>query len=176
MALRRGLGGVLSSLGRLALTEGAHSGLAGPLAAQPAPTLVCLRSVWPVGRQGAAAVGQECSSGPRAFSAAAAPRQAAAESPAAAAAAVAGEESLEQIRARIFGTHIGNGLRSGRKVLRRPLLGQKLVDWYPSQDVGQDPLMLNIKAENANIKVGRLRHRGKGPPKKGAGKRAGKKK
>lgn len=41
----------------------------------------------------------------------------------------------------------GNGLRSGRKVLRRPLLGQKLVDYYPPDPIKADPLMLNLKAE-----------------------------
>jgi small subunit ribosomal protein S33 len=83
---------------------------------------------------------------------------------------------LEQIRARIFGTHIGNGLRSGRKVLRRPLKGEQLKAWYPPDPVKHDPLMLSIKAENAKLKLDRLRRRGKAPPKKGAGKRAGKKK
>lgn len=83
---------------------------------------------------------------------------------------------MEQIRARIFGTHIGNGLRSGRKVLRRPLLGAKLAAWYPPDPIKHDPLMLNLKAEAAKLKLDRLRRRGKAPPKKGAGKRAGKKK
>ena len=41
----------------------------------------------------------------------------------------------------------GNGLRSGRKVLRRPLLGHKLVDYYPPDPIKADPLMLNLKAE-----------------------------
>lgn len=83
---------------------------------------------------------------------------------------------MEQIRSRIFGTHIGNGLRSGRKVLRRPLLGAKLMAWYPPDPIKHDPLMLNLKSEAAKLKLDRLRRRGKAPPKKGAGKRAGKKK
>lgn len=43
--------------------------------------------------------------------------------------------------------HAGNGLRSGRKVLRRPLLGAKLAAWYPPDPIKHDPLMLNLKAE-----------------------------
>ena len=41
----------------------------------------------------------------------------------------------------------GNGLRSGRKVLRRPLMGQKIVDWYPGDPLKADPLMPNFKAD-----------------------------
>lgn len=41
----------------------------------------------------------------------------------------------------------GNGLRSGRKVLRRPLLGAKLAAWYPPDPIKRDPLMLDLKAE-----------------------------
>jgi small subunit ribosomal protein S33 len=85
------------------------------------------------------------------------------------------EESIEEIRSRIFGTHIGNGLRSGRKILRAPLLGEKLAAYYPEDIVKADPLMISIKAEKAKLKLDRLRRRGKAPPKKGAGKRAGKK-
>jgi hypothetical protein len=194
------------------------------------------------------------------------------------AAAAADQESLEHIRARIFGNHIGgqgfpqtlllnrkqeccgcgscsaaltaalfpsagNGLRSGRKVLRRALAGKKLLEWYPPDPIKADPLMLDLKAEkwvalgwrcqgmslalyvrrrwsgsavvvscqlmgragletftltvgvqpipvcnvsnttpqppfihSAKLKLDRLRRRGKAPPKKGAGKRAGKKK
>jgi small subunit ribosomal protein S33 len=85
------------------------------------------------------------------------------------------EESIEQIRSRIFGTHIGDGLRSGRKVLRAPLLGPKLAAYYPEDIVKSDPLMISIKAEKAKLKLDRLKRRGKAPPKKGAGKRASKK-
>jgi hypothetical protein len=56
-------------------------------------------------------------------------------------------ETLEEIRARIFGTHIGNGLRSGRKVLRTQLLGDKIVAYYPEDPRAKDPLMLSLKAE-----------------------------
>jgi hypothetical protein len=64
-------------------------------------------------------------------------------------AAVEGEhdESLEEIRSRIFGTHVGNGLRSGRKVLRKKLKGETMVAWYPANPIKADPLMPDLKAE-----------------------------
>jgi hypothetical protein len=39
-------------------------------------------------------------------------------------------ETLEQIRARVFDTTIGDGRRSGRKALMRPLKGKEILDWY----------------------------------------------
>ncbi|EFN51343.1 hypothetical protein CHLNCDRAFT_55205 [Chlorella variabilis] len=161
----------------MALAEG------GPVAQSSAqhhalPTLVSLRSLWTPTAQpaglGATAAAPALGSGCRRFNSGGVAAQQAAAQPAAEEQHEE-EESLEQIRARIFGTHIGNGLRSGRKVLRRPLLGQKLVDYYPPDPIKADPLMLNLKAENAKLKLDRLRRRGKAPPKKGAGKRAGKK-
>lgn len=41
----------------------------------------------------------------------------------------------------------GNGERSGRKLLRRKLLGETVVAWYPQDIVKADPFMLDIKAE-----------------------------
>ena len=41
----------------------------------------------------------------------------------------------------------GNGLRSGRKVLRRKLVGPTLVGWYPQDMTKTDPLLLNLDAE-----------------------------
>ena len=41
------------------------------------------------------------------------------------------KEYLDQARFKIFGTYIGNGLRSGRKVLRKNLIGEKVMSWYP---------------------------------------------
>ena len=40
------------------------------------------------------------------------------------------EETLEEIRARVFETHVGNGRRSGRRPLLRPLKGSWIADWY----------------------------------------------
>jgi small subunit ribosomal protein S33 len=88
----------------------------------------------------------------------------------------AGEESaVEQVRSRIFGTHIGDGLRSGRKVLRRPLVGAKLASYYPPLYFAGDPLLVDVDAERKKAKLQRLSRRGKAPPRKGAGKRSGKK-
>lgn len=174
-----GLGGVLQSLRRMALAEGAPALAAGPQRHAAFATLVSLRSFWPAAAQQSVASSSrapaaELGCGARCFAAAAA--SPAVGQQAAAAAAAEEEESLEQVRARIFGTHIGNGLRSGRKVLRRPLIGSKLVAWYPEDPSKRDPLMINFKAESMKLKLDKLRRRGKAPPKKGAGKRAGKKK
>eukprot|EP00890_Picochlorum_soloecismus_P004856 jgi/Picsp_1/5371/NSC_02732-R1_protein len=86
------------------------------------------------------------------------------------------EETIEQIQSRIFGNHIGDGLRSGRKVLARKLVGPKMVAYYPEDVFRNDPLLANLEAERAKHKLERLRRRGKAPPKKGSGKRATKKK
>lgn len=66
----------------------------------------------------------------------------------------------------------GDGQRSGRKVLRRGLIGQRLVEYYPKDLSAADPFMLSLKAEKAKLKLDRLKRRGKGPPKKGSGKRS----
>lgn len=52
------------------------------------------------------------------------------------------EETLDQIRARIFGTHIGDGRPSGRKLLRSRLAGPTVVAWYPADIV--DPLYVDV--------------------------------
>lgn len=59
----------------------------------------------------------------------------------------AGAETLEQIRSRIFGTHIGNGLQSGRKLLRKKLVGEKILSYYPVPLSKGDPLFVNLDAE-----------------------------
>ena len=222
MALRRSIGGlsaVLNSLRQLVLPEASSAACLQPHHA--APTLpVSLRSFWlasgsPACPPSAAAV-PVLASGCRQFSSASPSRQQAAAAAAEpAAAAGAQEESLEQIRARIFGTYIGghdvpahltagpvagrsggccqcplhptqrprrlglqrarcmqqpaladprrrptpahctarhflaagNGQRSGRKVLRKALVGEKVAGYYPPDPIKADPLMLNLKAE-----------------------------
>jgi small subunit ribosomal protein S33 len=81
-------------------------------------------------------------------------------------------DSIEEARARIFGSHIGNGERSGRKLLQKRLLGAKLAAYYPEPIAVSDPLMLSLEAERAKLKLDRARRRGKAPPKKGSGKRS----
>jgi len=74
--------------------------------------------------------------------------------------------------AEIFGHHVGNGLPSGRKVLRKAMIGDKLVEYYPRSLVKMDPLMTDPDDTRRKVKLERLRRRGKGAPKKGEGKRA----
>ena len=76
--------------------------------------------------------------------------------------------------ARIFGHHIGNGLPSGRKVLRKRLLGPTFAAYYPESMAKLDALMVDPNETRRVIKLERLKRRGKGPPKKGEGKRASK--
>jgi small subunit ribosomal protein S33 len=76
--------------------------------------------------------------------------------------------------ARIFGHHIGNGLPSGRKVLRKRLIGPTLAAYYPESIAKLDALMVDPNETRRVIKLERLKRRGKGPPKKGEGKRASK--
>jgi len=54
------------------------------------------------------------------------------------------EETLEQIRSRIFGTAIGDGRPSGRKVLRKKLVGDVVASYYPDNPAAQDPLFVDL--------------------------------
>lgn len=81
------------------------------------------------------------------------------------------QKELQEIRARVFGEHVGNGSRSGRKVLARPLKGPSMLNWYL-----QYPPNLPLHANE--IEMGRLDDldeqaaKGRSAPKKGQGKRA----
>lgn len=117
------------------------------------------------------------------------------------------EQQIAEIRQRVFGTHIGNGLPSGRKILRKKLMGEKIAAYYAHGEPLKDPLIVNLDAERyklfprilsawsvnhvpvlcsashghlwtcrRGVQLAALKRRGKGPPKKGQGKRAGKKK
>jgi small subunit ribosomal protein S33 len=88
------------------------------------------------------------------------------------------DPALADIACRIFGTSpISNPhARSVRKVLMKPLIGEAVASYYPKyprhNKLGfSDPFRVRAEA-----KLERLRRRGKGPPKKGQGKRAQKKK
>lgn len=88
-----------------------------------------------------------------------------------------GGQTLQQIRARVFGEHIGNGLPSGRKLLRKKLMGANIASYYGNQDLERsDPFLEDQKAAQKKAKLDRLARRGKGPPKKGEGKRSKKRK
>ena len=87
---------------------------------------------------------------------------------------------LDAIGRAIFGTLEGNNERSGNKVLRKKLKGPLLADYYFDQsgqsvdEVGREIVkgwMSDVEARRkSQLEV--LRRRGKGPPKKGQGKRS----
>lgn len=55
-----------------------------------------------------------------------------------------GGQTLEEIRSRVFGTHIGNGLSSGRKLLRKKLVGDKIASYYGEAVEKSDPLFEHL--------------------------------
>uniref|UniRef100_A0A061RNP6 Small ribosomal subunit protein mS33 n=2 Tax=Tetraselmis sp. GSL018 TaxID=582737 RepID=A0A061RNP6_9CHLO len=79
---------------------------------------------------------------------------------------------IADARHRIFGTHIGDGKRSGRKVLRKALVAERIADWYMPLETKADPIFADPKNEQKKQKLATLRRRGKGPPPKGQGKRS----
>ena len=57
------------------------------------------------------------------------------------AAAAAAAKKLADAAARIFGTAVASVGRSGRKLLARPLVGEKLTTYYGQKPLGMsDPL------------------------------------
>mmetsp|Transcript_11661 Transcript_11661/g.20985 ORF Transcript_11661/g.20985 Transcript_11661/m.20985 type:complete len:164 (-) Transcript_11661:208-699(-) len=82
------------------------------------------------------------------------------------------QKILDDARHRIFGTHIGNGERSGRKVLRKALAAEKMADWYMPRLTHIDPVFADPKEDLRKKKLLLMKRRGKGPPPKGQGKRA----
>ncbi|KAL7113239.1 hypothetical protein ACP275_04G049700 [Erythranthe tilingii] len=87
--------------------------------------------------------------------------------------AEAATKGVTEARARIFG-HVLNptGQRSPHKILRKKLIGDKVAAWYPYDINKDDPLILARKEQERLNKLEMLKRRGKGPPKKGQGKRA----
>lgn len=61
------------------------------------------------------------------------------------------QETLEEIRSRIFGSHIGNGLRSGRKILRKKLVGDKIADYYLEPVSKSDPMFVDLGLERCAV-------------------------
>ncbi|KAJ7951128.1 Mitochondrial ribosomal protein S27 [Quillaja saponaria] len=86
-------------------------------------------------------------------------------------------QGVTEARARIFG-HVLNptGQRSPHKLLRKKLIGQKVAEWYPYDIKQDDPLVMAREEQERLSKLEMLKRRGKGPPKKGQGKRASKRK
>ena len=79
-------------------------------------------------------------------------------------------KELAAVAARIFGNHLGDGRRSGRKVLSKALKGPAMLTYYPEKL--KDALTVDPDETRRVIKLERAKRRGKGPPKKGQGKRA----
>lgn len=88
------------------------------------------------------------------------------------------EENLAEAAVMIFGTAATSNPhnRSIRKLLLAPLKGPLVVDWYPEYLVHNQNGYQSPHALRREEKLKRLKMQGKGPPKKGAGKRASKKK
>lgn len=57
------------------------------------------------------------------------------------------QQELEQLRSKIFGTHIGNNLPSGRKLLRKPLIGDKIANYYIESFAKTDHLYVDERIE-----------------------------
>lgn len=92
---------------------------------------------------------------------------------------MATKQALGEISRRIFGQLPQNNLRSGNKILNKRLKGPTVASWFHkpfAMTVGKgNPYNMQIREER-QAKLDKLKRRGKGPPKKGAGKRASKKK
>ncbi|PSS02543.1 Mitochondrial 37S ribosomal protein [Actinidia chinensis var. chinensis] len=82
---------------------------------------------------------------------------------------------VTEARARIFGRVLNpTGQRSPHKILRKKLIGDKVAQWYPYGIKKDDPLVMTQQEQERLTKLEMLKRRGKGPPKKGQGKRAAK--
>jgi len=82
---------------------------------------------------------------------------------------------LAAAASRIFGNVLNpSALRSGRKLLLKPLIGARVASYYPATLEQSDLMYEDPLEKRRKIKLERLKRRGKSPPKKGQGKRAGK--
>ncbi|XP_047334887.1 uncharacterized protein LOC124938490 [Impatiens glandulifera] len=82
-------------------------------------------------------------------------------------------KGVTEARAKIFG-HVLNptGQVSPHKILRKKLFGEKIAQWYPHDIRTDDPLYMAQQQQERLSKLEMLKRRGKGPPKKGQGKRS----
>merc|ERR1711916_40808 len=83
---------------------------------------------------------------------------------------------LMGISHKIFNTVEGNGLRSGRKVLRKALKAESMLQYYPPLMSHAFPGYIDEIRMRRKAKALELRRSGRGAPKKGSGKRGTKKK
>ena len=78
--------------------------------------------------------------------------------------------------ARIFQTALNDtNAPTGRKLLKKSLVGPTLTSWYPEKIQRLDALFEDPEDKRRKVKLERMKRRGKGPPKKGEGKRSKKK-
>eukprot|EP00002_Diphylleia_rotans_P012848 TRINITY_DN2509_c0_g1_i1.p4 TRINITY_DN2509_c0_g1~~TRINITY_DN2509_c0_g1_i1.p4 ORF type:complete len:103 (+),score=24.24 TRINITY_DN2509_c0_g1_i1:74-382(+) len=66
-------------------------------------------------------------------------------------------------------------LRTGTKILRSLKMSDRMSAWYPppiEKFIAEDDPYVDDKVARREVKLKLLKARGKGPPKKGAGKRA----
>uniref|UniRef100_A0A251VMD4 Small ribosomal subunit protein mS33 n=2 Tax=Helianthus annuus TaxID=4232 RepID=A0A251VMD4_HELAN len=87
--------------------------------------------------------------------------------------AQAAVRGVAEARAHVFG-HVLNptGQRSAHKILRKKFIGEKVASWYPDDIQKEDPMVVQRKEQERLSKLEMLKRRGKGPPKKGQGKKA----
>jgi Mitochondrial ribosomal subunit S27 len=62
------------------------------------------------------------------------------------------QESIEQIRSRIFGTYVGDGTPTGRKFLRKKLVGEKVASYYGERIERFDPFLIDVDAERCALR------------------------
>ncbi|XP_027337635.1 28S ribosomal protein S33, mitochondrial [Abrus precatorius] len=84
-------------------------------------------------------------------------------------------QGVVEARAMIFGHQLNpTGKKSPHKLLRMKLFGDKVAEWYPHDINKDDPLVMARQEQERLSKLEMLKRRGKGPPKKGQGRRAAK--
>merc|ERR1712216_486888 len=89
---------------------------------------------------------------------------------------VASQQLLRQVRSQIFGQrtprHIWHKIATGQ--LSQQEINEFADSWYYMPDIRKmgDPLYQDSKTLTNEARTERLKRRGKGPPTKGAGKRA----
>ena len=90
--------------------------------------------------------------------------------------ASANKKKIALVAARIFQTALNDtNAPTGRKLLKKALVGPRLTSWYPEGIRKMDMLFEDPDDKRRKVKLERMKRRGKGPPKKGEGKRAKKK-
>mmetsp|Transcript_10536 Transcript_10536/g.13352 ORF Transcript_10536/g.13352 Transcript_10536/m.13352 type:complete len:92 (-) Transcript_10536:396-671(-) len=88
---------------------------------------------------------------------------------------MASKQAIGKLTREIFGQLPNTNIRTGNQVLKQRLTGAIKARYYPESI---DPIArlvtpgyLNAQEERRKLKLDQLRRRGKGPPKKGSGKR-----